>query len=514
MRHQHLASEPDIHARFEKAAMTPRGTAWSRDWAVRTLVHLVLVRPLVFLTAGGIAAALAMAQAVPGWVEAYIESAAMDRELAAMTRLLNPAVTDPQTLLSPTSLQGAAGQWQQHFGDDPEGFGLRMWSSAGAPVYSSFPESTERWPPRSPELLAALGGRASVRIAMAAAHEPEEIVRIAEQHVQSSLEADFAALYLLRGQELERQGPTAPEGSPAALVLPTMPLLRGVMASGPVALVRPPGRWEFDQLADAPLWSVVAAPFALRPEVTGVLLAGRTFERPFPAEDVHGLQTVVALALFAFDNALAHRELQQRYRRAESWALQDPLTGLANYRAFHDRLEAELTLAAREGLPCALLVADIDQLQRVNERWGLAEGDRRLRETARLLAREGRRGDLAARYGGDEFGLILRGISLPDAISRASRLCQRARTAAPSGHDGNDNLDGLSVGVAVFPDHGSSKEELLAAAERAVAHAGREGGGRVSWPELDSATAAGAPSRPDAAVPASLGSVQATHARR
>jgi diguanylate cyclase (GGDEF)-like protein len=140
-------------------------------------------------------------------------------------------------------------------------------------------------------------------------------------------------------------------------------------------------------------------------------------------------------------------------------ARRDPLTQLLNHQAFTDELEAELDRAKRYGHGLTLVFFDIDRFKEINDTYGHPEGDRVLREVARLL-QEGRRGsDLAGRMGGDEFAVALIQ-SEPDAGDRfVSRLQERIESAEfPSGF-------AISAGRAHFPSEGESPTELFRVAD-------------------------------------------------
>ena len=142
----------------------------------------------------------------------------------------------------------------------------------------------------------------------------------------------------------------------------------------------------------------------------------------------------------------------------------DPLTGLPNRVAFHEILDNELERAQPDGRPVSVVVLDLDRFKRVNERLGLAAGDRALRSVSSLLDEYARRIDFVARSGGEEFAIVLPETTQHQAFLFAEELLDklRATSVAP----------GLqltaSAGVAVFPDHGIDLATLTAAADRAL----------------------------------------------
>jgi diguanylate cyclase (GGDEF)-like protein/putative nucleotidyltransferase with HDIG domain len=142
----------------------------------------------------------------------------------------------------------------------------------------------------------------------------------------------------------------------------------------------------------------------------------------------------------------------------------DPLTGLPNRVAFHEILESELERAQPDGRPVSVVVLDLDRFKRVNERLGLAAGDRALRAVSSLLDESARRIDFVARSGGEEFAIVLPETTQHQAFLFAEEMLDKLReTSAAPGM----TLRG-SAGVAVFPEHGSELATLTAAADRAL----------------------------------------------
>lgn len=165
---------------------------------------------------------------------------------------------------------------------------------------------------------------------------------------------------------------------------------------------------------------------------------------------------------------------------------QDPLTGLLNRRGF---LASLSSLADHAGshvcLESMLLLLDVDNFKRVNDRWGHAAGDAVLGELAYLLRASIRQGDLAGRVGGDEFAILLGGCRATCGMAIANRLAASVAEHC-FGRPGENCSITISIGITSLTDHEQpfSPEQILDRADRACYVAKRAGGGRVvSEPE-------------------------------
>ncbi|MEU8078980.1 diguanylate cyclase [Catellatospora citrea] len=184
--------------------------------------------------------------------------------------------------------------------------------------------------------------------------------------------------------------------------------------------------------------------------------------------------------LAAAFNSMADRLAVQRARLTEL-AVRDPLTGLHNRRSFEDRLNAALSRAGRAESAVSLLMLDLDHFKAVNDRHGHPAGDQVLRTVAALLVRELRGVDMAARLGGEEFGVLLPGIGHRDAVAVAERL-RAAIARCPVVLAGVTIQVTASFGVVSRPADGRTADELLARADDALYRAKRSGRDRVSGP--------------------------------
>jgi diguanylate cyclase (GGDEF)-like protein len=186
--------------------------------------------------------------------------------------------------------------------------------------------------------------------------------------------------------------------------------------------------------------------------------------------------TVRALAQAAMHTALALHNARLLSEN-ERLATRDSLTGLANRRLFDESLHREVARAQRLGAPLSLLVLDVDHFKQVNDTYGHQTGDAVLREVADALVSNTKNYDVTARYGGDEFVVLLPGCTRDDAV----RVAERVR--AGIAHAVDEAPVTISAGLASLPDNASDAERLMAAADAALYEAKRTGRDRVSSSE-------------------------------
>ena len=175
---------------------------------------------------------------------------------------------------------------------------------------------------------------------------------------------------------------------------------------------------------------------------------------------LHSFLGVMSLMTLVFAAEVAERRRQEEQVRF--LAVSDPLTGLANYRRLVEALDAEVKRYGRSGRPFAVLLLDLDELKQVNDRYGHLAGNRAICRVADVLRVNCREVDTPARYGGDEFALVLPETNREAALHVAFRISQHLaeQTETPK-------LT-VSIGAALYPEDGQTIEQLLGSADRAL----------------------------------------------
>jgi len=170
---------------------------------------------------------------------------------------------------------------------------------------------------------------------------------------------------------------------------------------------------------------------------------------------VNAISYIVLLGATLLDNA-------RLFRQVRTLAISDSLTGLANYRHLVDILQSELERSGRTNRPFSILLMDLDGLKKINDRHGHVIGSRALCRVATILQLNSRSIDTAARYGGDEFALVL-----PETnLSAAQQVVERIRECLEDDEE-VPHLS-ISIGVATFPKSGVTVQQLLEHADRAL----------------------------------------------
>ena len=196
--------------------------------------------------------------------------------------------------------------------------------------------------------------------------------------------------------------------------------------------------------------------------------------------------TSVIGVLYGFSNKRQMEEIEKQRNqlildeaKLRALSVRDPLTGLYNRRYMEETFDREIQRAIRKQQPLSIIMADIDGFKNINDTVGHVLGDKALIKVSQFLMKNVRASDVACRFGGDEFCLILPDCPLDEGIRRANTLRQDVESMSLAGEDEIEAFT-LSFGVAAMPDDGMTREALIGAADSALYSSKRAGRNRVN----------------------------------
>jgi two-component system, cell cycle response regulator len=224
--------------------------------------------------------------------------------------------------------------------------------------------------------------------------------------------------------------------------------------------------------------SLLMLPLPIKDEVIGTFTVAARRPGAFPSDRREMLGVIANQVAISVQNG-------RMYQTLEEQATTDGLTGLVNHRTFQERFSAMLTRAERHGSSVALLLTDIDHFKKINDTYGHPTGDEVLRRVAALLRGSARKIDITARYGGEEFALVLEATLREGAWQLAERIRQEVSDQIFESGKGPFKAT-MSLGMAVYPQDGRTKPELIKNADAAL-YAAKHGGRNrtVSFADLD-----------------------------
>ena len=314
----------------------------------------------------------------------------------------------------------------------------------------------------------------------------EEAYTIAANTLQTALACPSGALYMMRASRNILES-VAIWGSVLVAENSFRPEECWAMRRSRVHQVKDPGSaMRCPHLLETPPGGYFCVPLASQGETIGVLYL-ESVVQPAPATPESGqrdrradrvdieLRQATAVGE-RLSLALGNLRLREALR---AQSIRDPLTNLFNRRYMEESLEREISRAVRSGVPVALLMLDIDHFKQFNDTFGHQVGDALLRALGDFLIERTRGQDVACRYGGEEFALILTGASRESAQQRAEIL-RSDLTRLTVDHAGQSvGKVTLSIGIAVAPEHGTGGTELLRVADASLYRAKAEGRDRV-----------------------------------
>jgi diguanylate cyclase (GGDEF)-like protein len=213
------------------------------------------------------------------------------------------------------------------------------------------------------------------------------------------------------------------------------------------------------RLLEEGLRSYVIFPLTSRERAIGVVALGSTRVGTFGEETLARLQPLADAVAVAFENV-------RLFQKTREMSITDEVTPLHNFRYFHQALDRELKLVNRYGSTLSLLFVDLDRFKPINDQYGHLRGSRTLREVGFLIRAAVRETDIPARYGGDEFVVIL-----PQTDGAPARVLAEKLRRIVEGHtflqeEGINARLGVSLGVATYPAEANSKEALIRLADK------------------------------------------------
>jgi diguanylate cyclase (GGDEF)-like protein len=331
------------------------------------------------------------------------------------------------------------------------------------------------------DYLARAGCRAyAMGSRLARAATPDEVHNAIVTSMANAIGGQYGAL----ARYSRREGAlriSATYGYPEAIVdhiriQPGEGILGQVFASGRALLMGPEAdRAPLPQRRRYRTQSCIAIPLASSVGVLGVVAIADPREGDhFDRADMRVLRLFVPAAVLALERDLRREQVAE----VSEAGIIDFVTGLANRQHLETRLQAEMQRATRVQQPLAVMLVDVDDFKHVNDTYGHLEGDRVLREIAKVLSDNVRSFDVCTRYGGEEFAILMPGAEQRVAIQIAERVRRAIEQSCGDAHVGLRIT--VSAGVSLL-EHGDSAAGLLQRADRALLRAKAEGKNAVCF---------------------------------
>src|SRR6266700_3788619 len=305
--------------------------------------------------------------------------------------------------------------------------------------------------------------------------DSEQMLAEIVSHIQKNFRFDHIGIgifdYFTKEIEIRAEA-----GITAQVLGKRIPLGTGIVGrvarTGETALVQMTGDQRLQGvLPDS--HAVLCIPITYGEKLQGVLNVESQSEDAFTPQDVLVMKTLADLLATALHNALVFQQLQQQ-------SITDGLTGIKTRRFFWEALNSEWKRASRSGRPFSVVLMDLDKFKEVNDTKGHLEGDLVLARVGRLLEQKCRQSNVVARYGGDEFIILMPETGMEQAQILAERLRLWLSTDPMLAEH---HITG-SFGVGSFPAHGFSVEDIIRLADEGMYLSKHAGGNRVSKVEL------------------------------
>ena len=215
--------------------------------------------------------------------------------------------------------------------------------------------------------------------------------------------------------------------------------------------------------------------------MTRILTLHSSVPKAFRGSELQPLESVADICANSIQNA-------HYVERVKQLAYLDGLTGIFNRRFFEMRINEEIERARRYGTGMAVIIADIDHFKHLNDEFGHLLGDEVLRQVSSIFHQQVRKMDVVCRYGGEEFAILLTQTNEQQALKVAEKLRRQVQGWQ---FPGVPRAITISAGVAAFPTHGRSRDEIVRTADKGLYAAKQDGRNLVRMVTAGSATAAG-----------------------
>lgn len=207
-------------------------------------------------------------------------------------------------------------------------------------------------------------------------------------------------------------------------------------------------------------------------KVIGSIIMGRTSKDPFTEGEI-------SLAKIISSEASKSISATFNYLMVKELAIKDGLTGLYNHRHFQEMLSYTLAHAERYSSEASLIIMDLDDLKTINDSYGHRAGDSALSSVGTVISQTLRKVDISARYGGDEFAVVLPNTDKRGSLIVAEKIRQSLKKI-PLKFKGHELTLTVSIGIATYPDNGTDREDLIEKADRALYESKSEGKDKVT----------------------------------
>ena len=293
-------------------------------------------------------------------------------------------------------------------------------------------------------------------------------------HIQRNFHFDHIGIgildYATKDIEIKAEAGTTAKASGKRIPLGTG-ILGRVARTGETALVQTTSDAHLQGILPESR-AVLCIPITYGDTLMGVLNVESREEDAFSPQDVMVMNTLADLLATALHNSFVFQKLQQQ-------SITDGLTGIKTRRFFWEALSSEWKRASRSGRPFSIVLIDLDKFKEVNDTLGHLEGDLVLSQVGRLLEQKCRQSNVVARYGGDEFIILM-----PETgVDQAQILAERLRLWLATDPMLSEHHITGSFGVASFPVHGFSAEDIIRVADAGMYVAKHAGGDQVSTAE-------------------------------